>query len=435
MFGETFFEFCEESGYDKILRVLGGTLKDFLENLDALHDHLSSIYPGMRAPSFRCSEREDGALILHYYSERQGLEYVVIGLIKTVARRLHNKEMDVEILTAKSEYCPDHVQFLVTERKDKLDTQPRSRRGSASPTGQAAADSDDDDNWVLNTDPKISPATFCKAFPFHVMLNRDFSIVQIGNSLLRVIKELEHPSIKFTDVFQIIRPQINMSFDEIIDHGNTVFVVKVKSRIPSSKRHSECAPCTTSNGWLTVPCMSEDCDVESHQRMRLKGEMLYVPETDKIVFLCSPSVGNLEELLAGGLYLSDIPAHDSTRDLLFLSEQFRAEYELTQKLEVMTDKLQQTYRELEIENQLTDKLVYSILPPTVAKKLRVGKPVEAVKYHSVTMLFSGICDFNQFCTSNPPIKVVNLLNELYTKFDALAEPRVYNVYKVSSHYI
>ena len=51
---------------------------------------------------------------------------------------------------------------------------------------------------------------------------------------------------------------------------------------------------------------------------------------------------------------------------VLLSEQFRAEYELTQKLEVMNDKLQQTYRELEIEKQLTDKLLYSILPPSVS---------------------------------------------------------------------
>ena len=60
-----------------------------------------------------------------------------------------------------------------------------------------------------------------------------------------------------------------------------------------------------------------------------------------------------------GLYLSDIPIHDSTRDLVLLSEQFRAEYEITQKLEIMNDKMQQTYRELEIEKQLTDKLVTS----------------------------------------------------------------------------
>jgi len=37
----------------------------------------------MRAPSFRCTERtEDGALVLHYYSDRPGLEYIVIGIVK-----------------------------------------------------------------------------------------------------------------------------------------------------------------------------------------------------------------------------------------------------------------------------------------------------------------------------------------------------------------
>ena len=50
--------------------------------------------------------------------------------------------------------------------------------------------------------------------------------------------------------------------------------------------------------------------------MCLKGQMFYVPETDKICFLCSPSVGCLEDLNERGLYLSDIPVHDSTRDLV-----------------------------------------------------------------------------------------------------------------------
>ena len=79
-----FFEFCVESGYvDMILSVLGSTTQSFLENLDALHDHLASIYRGMRVPSFRCSKREsDCAMILHYYSERVGLEHVVIGLVR-----------------------------------------------------------------------------------------------------------------------------------------------------------------------------------------------------------------------------------------------------------------------------------------------------------------------------------------------------------------
>lgn len=121
LFGKMFFEFCQDSGYDKILQVLGATPRDFLQvsivrltsallplscdwylcttarlcppivflqNLDALHDHLGTLYPGMRAPSFRCTERtEDGALVLHYYSDRPGLEYIVIGIVKVMSKR------------------------------------------------------------------------------------------------------------------------------------------------------------------------------------------------------------------------------------------------------------------------------------------------------------------------------------------------------------
>lgn len=41
----------------------------------------------MRAPSFRCTEEPDGSLILHYYSERAGLEHIVIGIVKVKASR------------------------------------------------------------------------------------------------------------------------------------------------------------------------------------------------------------------------------------------------------------------------------------------------------------------------------------------------------------
>lgn len=44
LFGEYFFEFCKRSGYDHMLRTLGGTLFEFIENLDALHGYLSLSY-------------------------------------------------------------------------------------------------------------------------------------------------------------------------------------------------------------------------------------------------------------------------------------------------------------------------------------------------------------------------------------------------------
>lgn len=99
LFGRMFFEFCQESGYDKILKILGATPRDFLQNLDALHDHLATIYPGMRAPSFRCTERdEDGALILHYYSERPGLEHIVIGIVKVCLHPLSSILITVHLM-------------------------------------------------------------------------------------------------------------------------------------------------------------------------------------------------------------------------------------------------------------------------------------------------------------------------------------------------
>jgi len=36
----------------------------------------------MKAPSFRCTGGPDGAIILHYYSDRPGLESIVIGIVK-----------------------------------------------------------------------------------------------------------------------------------------------------------------------------------------------------------------------------------------------------------------------------------------------------------------------------------------------------------------
>lgn len=58
-----------------------------------------------------------------------------------------------------------------------------------------------------------------------------------------------------------------------------------------------------------------------------------------------------------GLYLSDVPLHDATRDLVLMSEQFEADYKLTRNLELLTDKLQQTYRELDGEKQKTDRYI------------------------------------------------------------------------------
>ena len=76
--------------------------------------------------------------------------------------------------------------------------------------------------------------------------------------------------------------------------------------------------------------------------------------------------------------------------------------------------------------------MYSILPPTVANELRHQRPVNPSTYDHVTILFSGIVGFNDFCALHSDavgaMNIVRLLNEVYTKFDDLL-PKNPNVYK------
>ena len=62
--------------------------------------------------------------------------------------------------------------------------------------------------------------------------------------------------------------------------------------------------------------------------MHLVGQMVHLPESSSILFLGSPTVEKLEELIGNGIYLSDIPIHDATRDVLLIGEQTKAQVHL-----------------------------------------------------------------------------------------------------------
>ena len=65
--------------------------------------------------------------------------------------------------------------------------------------------------------------------------------------------------------------------------------------------------------------------VIAFQTMELKGQMIHLPESDEILFLGSPSVEKFDELIAKGLYISDLPIHDATRDVILVGEQTKAQ--------------------------------------------------------------------------------------------------------------
>ncbi|KAJ3583287.1 hypothetical protein NHX12_029502 [Muraenolepis orangiensis] len=451
LFGEHFFSFCKQAGYDTMLRTLGGNLAEFIENLDALHCYLALSYQVCVLPCYlnpsptRCVSSP----------ATSPLSYQVCVL-------------------------PCYLNPSPTRCVSSPATSPLSYQVCVLPC------------YLTPLLPGVSsPATSPLSYQVCVVLHR---VMEMGCCCITILTGKDS-TISYQDFFdsEVTMTILNQSEEDerTGKKEHVVFLVKQEKRRAAraergqqgpAKDHREVKNPCCAQGTRGHPAVGKEADapggggatgawsaawssggklwmeekafcnafpfhivfdqdyfiivhpqvtftIESIKKF-INSQMMWMPSLACMLYLCSPKLRSLQELEERGLHLADIAPHDTTRDLILLNQQRLAEMELSNQLERKKEELRILSHHLAVEKKKTETLLYAMLPQHVANQLREGLKVEAGDFEVCTILFSDVVTFTQICSSCQPIQIVHMLNSMYSRFDRLTE--IHGVYKVET---
>ncbi|KAI8494272.1 hypothetical protein Bbelb_280320, partial [Branchiostoma belcheri] len=417
-FGVTFVSFVGQYGYDRILRVLGRHVRDFLNGLDNLHEYLRFSYPKLQPPSFFCEEESSMGLTLHYRSRRRGFVHYVKGQLRQVGFLFYQTEINVEVIRE-----TDHVHAEgLTHVIFRLHFNNKAFRINRHHLGNACTD---------NLLP-VRSDVFFEVFPFNVVFGEDMLIKRVGIGLQNIFEKLEGRRID--ESFTLNRPLVKFTWSNVLNHTNNLF--ELVSRLPiertglhgrnsmgdegsgnlmHNKVHAhkqatrrrcpwyglgvpsiengygngeeevgnggKAVPLDTSLELMAFQTVTGDAlegfntlANENDRCLTLKGQMMFMEDWKSVIFIGTPIMENLEQMFMTGLYINDLSMHDSSRDLVLAGTQQSAELKLALDQEQQkSSKLEESMRMLDVEMKKTDELLYQMIPKAVADRLRKGE--------------------------------------------------------------
>ncbi|MBK9967079.1 MAG: PAS domain S-box protein [Holophagales bacterium] len=149
--------------------------------------------------------------------------------------------------------------------------------------------------------PSLPPALFPQVFPFHVAVDRRLVVVQTGASFDKIIPGALGRAL--VDVFVFTRPSVPVDFESLAASGSTLFLLETRE-----------------------------------PKALFRGQFLYLPGEELLVFLGSPWPEQLGALAALGLGMSDFALHDATTDLLQALQSQRAALADAKRLAALLEK-------------------------------------------------------------------------------------------------
>ncbi|XP_034936653.1 soluble guanylate cyclase 89Da-like isoform X1 [Chelonus insularis] len=412
-FGKCFVRFFSNLGYDCMIKATGRYFCDFLQSVDNIHMQMRFTYPKMKSPSMYITHIDPHGVVLIYRSTRQGFTHYFMGQLFQIAKDLYETTLDIRVLES-SNNIPGSRNVMVKFRIDfdNRDYVAKTNR-MKTPIGQELA--------------PVSCGLLLRLFPFGVVMNSEMRIEGAGEKLLQVWGG--NSSIlnrHICEIFKLRRPKgISFSWRNVIYLYSVMFELEL---IRSNEVISSSQSCPENPG-------SSGLDRKGSQGARsilLKGQMRYIDDIKAIIFLCSPLINSLDELPNMGLYLNDLNPHGMSREMVL------AGWQHCDRLEMMFERAEQRSHELETSYALldrwknkSDELLYSMIPQTVADRLRAGvNPLDTCEsFESMSVLFCELCDFD-YSTIEGVMDIVSSMNAVFSCFDSLMDK--FNVYKVET---
>lgn len=390
LLGEELINTCCHGIVERAFRCLGGNLQEFLGSLDGVYDVLKLQEEDLTDTGFVCAD--EGELI--FTSDRIAVAYLLLGALKVLSKTLYNSDPVITLEPLEGDI--QRFRFLF-----KTDDVPQEEVVVRTP----------DENLLQRPisndakDLKMTNSSFCKAFPWHFIMDENLDLVQIGNAFSKLFKNYM-TSRAATHYFKFRRPVgLSLKFSEIIKRTNTPFLIS-----------------------LRAPVGRPDFIAKG---LEIKGQMVYCKgEKNTLMFVGSPFLDGLEGLTCNGLFISDIPIYDATREVILVGEQARAQDGLKKRMDKLKKEVEEGHEAVSKERKKNVSLLQLIFPDEIAEKLWLGKQVDAQSFPDVTMLFSDIVGFTSICSTATPFMVISMLESLYRVFDEFCG--IFDVYKVET---
>ncbi|KAF5295128.1 hypothetical protein FQA39_LY13279 [Lamprigera yunnana] len=404
-FGKCFVRYFTNLGYDISIRSTGRFFTDFLQNVDNIHTQFCFTYPKMKSPSIYLNEIDRNGCVMIYRSERKGFTHYIMGLLRQIATDFFKIKLELTVIENPSTTSAGARNIIIKFRLDY-------------------DNNDYIDNKMLQQAPRKSnqlPAVSCfqllQLFPFGVIINPAMEIIGLGQKLLEIWTKKENLFGSTVDVhFKLRRPKgISFTWNNLLHLRMIMFELElIRSQMMKSEDE--------------VPSSPEP----GNKNVLLKGQMKYVSDINVIIFLCSPIINDLDELPELGIYLNDLNQHGLSKEMVLAGWQHNSKLEvLFDKAEYRSIDLEKNYDLLDTWKRRSDELLYSMIPRTVADRLRSGdSPLSTCEtFERVTILFCELLNLHS-STVQETLSVVDCMNLAFSCFDALMDK--FKVYKVET---